>query len=111
MRLIFLTVFFSLIAVQCTLAQRTLSGYVLDERNNPIPMAKVFVKDSADVRTVCTPEGYFEVRLMPGEYFLIVTSTGYEVREVYISMDDADQSRDINLLPMQLQSIEDMEVS
>ncbi len=92
-------------------SQRTLSGKVLDERNSPIPFAKLFVKNSADLRTICDVNGYYEMQLMPGEYYLIAQAIGYDDREVYIGMNDSDQSRIINLIPIQYQDIDDIEVS
>ena len=77
-------------------AQRKLSGIVTDERDIPIPGAKIFVKNDATMRTVCNDMGYYEMFLLPGEYFLIFQAVGYEDREIYIGMADAEQSRNCN---------------
>lgn len=92
-------------------SQQKLSGKVVDERNLGIPFAKVFVKNSSELRTVCTNDGYFEMQLQQGEYYLVVQAFGYEDREVYIGMNDQQMKRDIVLVASEFQDIEDMEAS
>jgi hypothetical protein len=92
-------------------AQQLFSGTVLDEKNLPIPSAKLFVKNETSLRTVADFNGYFEMRLMPGEYYVIVTSTGYDDREIYLGLGDSPIKRDIQLFPTQIQDLEDVEVS
>ena len=48
-----------------TSGQKLLSGKVVDESYQPIPFAKIFVKNDADQRTVTDANGYYEMRLMP----------------------------------------------
>lgn len=103
--------YFIVFSTNFLFSQRILSGKVMDEHNNPIPLAKVFVKNSAELRTVCDNSGYYEMQLLPGEYFLVISSAGYEDREVYIGMNEYDQTKNINLIPIQFLDIEDIEVS
>jgi hypothetical protein len=51
--------------------QQFVRGEVVDERNTPIPFAKVYVKNATDQRTVSDVNGKYELSMMPGEYFLI----------------------------------------
>jgi hypothetical protein len=92
-------------------AQQLLSGVVSDERNIPIPSAKIFVKQAADLRTVADVNGYYEIRLFPGEYFVIFTATGYDDRELYVVVNDVDQVRNMQLFPTKFQDLSDVEVS
>ncbi|MEY4127155.1 MAG: CarboxypepD reg-like domain, partial [Bacteroidota bacterium] len=48
-------------------SQRFLKGTVVDEKQQPIPYAKLYVKNDPSLRTVCDVAGYFEMGLMPGE--------------------------------------------
>ena len=86
--------------------QKLLSGKVIDEAFQPIPYAKLFVKNDADQRTVTDADGYFEMRLMPGEYFLVVTATGYDTREAYVVINEANIQKDVQLFPTSLMDLE-----
>ena len=90
-------------------AQNLLSGTVLDERSIPIPFSQVYVKNSADLRTVTDVNGYYEMRLFTGEYFLVISSPGYEDRETYISIGDNNLSRNIQLFPSKVNELEEFE--
>ena len=104
-------IFVVCLAAQSLFGQRLLSGQVFDEHNTPIPLAKVFVKNSAELRTVCDNNGYYEMRLLPGEYYLVFSTTGYAEKEVFIGMADANQMKNINLVPIKFQDIDDIEVN
>jgi hypothetical protein len=92
-------------------AQNLLSGVVFDERNIPIPFAKIYVKNSADLRTLSDVNGYFEMRLFPGEYYLVISSPGYDERETYISVSETSVERNVQLFPTRIQDLEDIEIS
>lgn len=94
-----------------TSGQKLLSGKVVDESYQPIPFAKIFVKNDADQRTVTDANGYYEMRLMPGEYFLVLVATGYDTREAYLVINEANIEKDIQLFPTSLMDLESVEVS
>lgn len=100
-----------LILLSTGFSQRLLSGKILDEKKNPIPYAKIYVKTSADLRTQADVNGYYEMRLFEGEYFLVFSATGYEDRESYIVINPADSKRDIQLFPLKIQELEGFEVT
>jgi len=106
----FLSLIF-LILLSNGFSQRLLSGKILDEKKNPIPFAKVYVKTSADLRTQADVNGYYEMRLFEGEYFLVFSATGYEDRESYVVINPADSKRDIQLFPLKVQELEGFEVT
>lgn len=89
--------------------QNLLSGTVLDERNIPLPFSQVYVKNSAELRTTTDVNGYYEMRLFTGEYFLVISSPGYEDRETYISIGDNNLVRDIQLFPVKVNELEEVE--
>jgi len=92
------------------LSQVLVSGKVTDERNDPIPYAKVFIKNMSDQRTVSDINGYYELRLMPGEYFLVFNATGFQERESYLGVTDRQVQKDIQLFPSTIKDFEDMEI-
>ena len=102
---------FTLFTTAFGFGQTLFSGQVLDEMNEPIPGAKIFVKNDADQRTLCDVDGRFEMRLMPGEYYLIITFSGYDDREVYLGLGDEPIVKNIQLFPSNIQDIESVEVS
>ena len=91
--------------------QQLLSGNVVDDQNVSIPFAKIFVKNNADLRTVADANGYYEIRLYPGEYFLVFNATGYNEREAYIAISDKPVTRDIQLFPTTVKDLQDVDVS
>ena len=93
------------------LSQQFLKGTVVDEKQQPIPYAKLYVKNDPSLRTVCDVAGYFEMGLMPGEYYLVITATGYEDREYYLGMRDADVIKTFKLFPPNVKEVEDVVVS
>lgn len=91
--------------------QRFLKGNVIDDRQNPIPFAKVFVKNDPTMRTVTDAQGYFEMGLMPGEYYLVIEALGYEDRESYLGMADHDVLKTFQLFLPNTKHVQDVVVS
>lgn len=92
-------------------SQVLLSGTILDEKDTPIPSARVYVKNNADLRTVADVNGYYELRLFPGEYFLVFNAFGYGERESWVVITDQPVVRDIQLFPVIIHDIEDIQVT
>ena len=69
-------------------AQYFVNGVVFDETYAPIPFAKVFVKNAPDQRTVADIDGKYQISLARGEYFLVFSSTGFDTRESYVSLNE-----------------------
>ena len=92
-------------------AQQLLKGTVVDENNITIPFAKIYVKNAAENRTLADANGYFEMRLFQGEYFLVVTAPGYEDFEAYVAINDVTVERRYQLFPSKIVDLEDVEAS
>lgn len=92
-------------------SQALLNGTILDENQTPIPFAKVFVKNNAELRTESDANGYYELRLFPGEYFLVYNAPGYNERESWLVITDLPVQRDIQLFPVKLHELEDIQVT
>ena len=91
--------------------QQLLNGKISDESGIAIPYAKIYVKNSAELRTIADINGYYEMRLFQGEYFLVITALGYESIEAYVTITDFTVTKDYQLLPTAIQDIEDIDVS
>ena len=102
---------FFLFITSTTFTQNLLNGKILDEKNIPIPYANIYVKNNADLRTKADENGYYEMRLFTGEYFLVINAFGYEEREAYIAISDSNITRDIQLFNFNSHDLEEVEVS
>ena len=89
--------------------QILIKGTVSDERNSPIPYAKVYVKNAPDLRTISDVYGNYEMRLNPGEYYLIFNAGGFDQRESYLSVTERDLSKNMQLFPS-MQDIADVSI-
>ncbi|MEN9998619.1 MAG: hypothetical protein RI922_1609 [Bacteroidota bacterium] len=92
-------------------SQVLLNGTILDEKETPIPNARIFVKNNAELRTIADVNGYYELRLFPGEYFLVYNASGYGERESWVVITDQPVARDIQLFPVIIHDIEDIQVT
>lgn len=91
-------------------SQRLVNGTITDEFDAPIPYAKIYVKNNADLRTEANINGYYEMRLMQGEYFLVIAAPGFDTREAYLTVSDVPVVKNMQLFPSAL-DLEDVEVS
>jgi hypothetical protein len=92
-------------------SQFELSGTIRDEKNTPIPFAKVYVKNSSELRVQANTNGVYLMRLMPGEYFLVYSAIGYEDREAYAIISDKNEKKDFQLFPITFLEVNDVEAS
>ncbi|MEY4485598.1 MAG: hypothetical protein RL440_129 [Bacteroidota bacterium] len=105
-------ILFTFILLVCnSFGQRLLSGFVTNESNLPLAGAEIFVKSATDMRTVADAQGYYEMYLNVGEYYLVFTADGYQDREAFLGMRDADTKRDIQLFPMKLSEVQEVRVT
>ena len=104
---------FLLYLFACTtlIGQQLLKGTISDEHGVPIPYAKIYVKNASDLRTLSDINGQYEMRLYQGEYFLVITSIGYETSEAYIIIVDNPVETDYQLYPIDIQDIENVNVT
>jgi hypothetical protein len=100
-----------LVGFQSVFAQKKLSGIVSDELNQPIPFAQVFVKNSTELRTTANENGVYTLQLFEGEYYLVFNAPGYSEREAYITIQQNDVVRDIQLFPKNIQEIAEVEIT
>ncbi|MFM7668426.1 MAG: carboxypeptidase regulatory-like domain-containing protein, partial [Bacteroidota bacterium] len=110
LRGLFILFLFLFGTISVSISQIVVSGRVTDERNDPIPYSKIYLKNMTDQRTICDVNGYYELRLMPGEYFLVVNATGFQERESYLTVNDKPVTKDIQLFPSTIKDFEDMDI-
>ncbi|HIP33030.1 MAG TPA: hypothetical protein EYG86_09725, partial [Crocinitomicaceae bacterium] len=91
--------------------QHLVQGTISDENGIPIPSAKVFVKNSVELRTIADLNGHYEMMLYQGEYFLVVKASGYTIKEGYVTVKEKEERVDFSLTPIKIQDIDDMKVS
>src|SRR5215831_12664970 len=77
------------------------SGRVLDEKNNPLPYASLFVKEISK-GTTSNQEGRYALDLKPGNYTIVVQYVGYATLTKKIELGDNDIQLDLQLKPQEL---------
>ena len=95
----------------CGLAQYFVDGVVYDETYAPIPFAKIFVKNAPAQRTVADIDGKYQISLARGEYFLVFSSTGFDTREAYVSINETNIIKEIQLFPSRVQDLETVNIT
>jgi len=106
--LIFITVSF---VSNLSFAQQLLTGIISDENDIPIPYAKIYVKNAVELRTMADLHGHYEMRINQGEYFLVITSMGYDNTEAYVTIGEHTVTKNHKLYPTNIQEIEHVDVS
>lgn len=106
-----LILFTTLLLCQNFFGQMLVSGTIRDENQVSIPASRVYIKNNTEQRAVADANGRYEIRLMPGEYYLIYAAQGYEERESYVIVTDKEVKKDIQLFPMTVKDLSDVEVS
>ncbi len=91
-------------------SQHLLSGFIVDENDSPVPFAKVFVKNQPELRTIADVNGYYEMRLQEGEYFLVIRAGGFIEKEAFVAITGKGIKKDIQLFPIEVQELEDVEI-
>ncbi len=81
---------FFLLSFSYFLGAQSVSGYIINENNEPVPYANVFVKELQS-GTTTNYEGYFFLSLEPGEYEFAFSSLGYETKVLPIIVKDKEE--------------------
>ena len=102
--------FFSILTSQWASGQFTLSGKITNENNEPIPYSNIYVKLNTDQRTVANETGDYTMQLFEGEYYLVISSEGYEDREAYITITNKNIVRDVQLFSLKVKDIDDVSI-
>lgn len=78
---------------------QSISGYIYNEQNEPIPFANVYVKETA-FGTSADIEGKYFLRLeAQGTYNIVVSSVGYKTINIELVFEENDLIKDIQLQP------------
>ncbi|MFQ3336586.1 MAG: hypothetical protein ACI8RY_000372 [Urechidicola sp.] len=81
-------VIFLFILIQFSVFSQSVTGYVFDENNTPVPFANIYVKASQQ-GTSTDGEGKYTYQFTnQGIYDIIVTSVGFTTKEFTVSLED-----------------------
>lgn len=84
---ILLFIFFTLLSSLNAQEKVSLSGFVKDEGKNPVAVAAVAIENTS-IGTYSDDNGYFEIKVKPGTYTILVSSVGYETSSQKISIKE-----------------------
>jgi hypothetical protein len=73
---------------------QSISGYVFNENNEPIPHVSIFLKNQ-NMGTTTDLQGKYFLRLTPGDYELVFTSLGYQLYEVSVVVGDQPVQKNV----------------
>ncbi|MEN8927292.1 MAG: DUF5686 and carboxypeptidase regulatory-like domain-containing protein [Flavobacteriales bacterium] len=77
-----------LVAIQLSAFSQSVTGFVLDENNAPVPFANIYIKSSA-VGTSTDGEGKYTYQFpQHGMYTLVITAVGFETQEQTVAIED-----------------------
>jgi hypothetical protein len=76
----------------------SLKGVVLDEKNEPLPFASIFIK-STSLGTTSNSQGEFLISLQPGKYEVVFRYLGYESVTKTIEIKNNDVVENVTLKP------------
>ncbi|MDP4685607.1 MAG: carboxypeptidase-like regulatory domain-containing protein, partial [Salibacteraceae bacterium] len=75
-----------LLCLVCSLHAQTISGFVMDEMNVPVPFANVYIKNT-QTGTAADAQGRYYLQLNdPGVIDLVVTAIGYQNAELKVKV-------------------------
>lgn len=86
------------------------SGYVRDAEGNALEFASIFVQETGS-GTITNVEGFYELRLDPGDYTLVFQYLGYESRVEKVAIGDRIKELNITLTqqPLELKTVDVIE--
>ena len=83
--------FIGLLFLVDTAFGQSLSGFVVNEDNEPIPYVNIFVRQLSS-GTTTDEKGYYFLTMDPGEYDLVISSIGYETKNALVKVDNNDKA-------------------
>lgn len=83
---VYLLLFFFTILANTLIAQ-SISGYIQNENNEPIPYANIFIEELSS-GTATDENGYYFLNLDVGTYDVVFSALGYESRTMSIIIED-----------------------
>ncbi len=78
------------------LFSQTLSGFILDDNNEPVPFANVFIPEQ-DIATNSNAEGKYSININPGNFDVLVSCIGYEEKRINVDAGDGETIKNIYL--------------
>jgi len=88
---------FALLTICCqNINAQSISGFVLNEKNEPIPFVNIFVRETSS-GTSSAADGKYFLTLNPGSYRLVVSAIGYENKKLEVIIGDGTLKKNIYL--------------
>lgn len=90
---------------------QSVSGFVLDEQNNPVPFAKVFVKNFSNTGAITDLEGKYSFYLAEGNYEIMYSSLGFNSQTVNVTIKGLINTKQIIYLVETINELELVEIN
>jgi len=89
---------------------QSVSGYVLDQNNQPIPFAKVYVKNYTNKGAVTNIEGKYSFAIDEGNYELIYSSIGFISQTINVTVKGFNDTKQTVYLIENISQLETVEI-
>lgn len=100
-----------LLFIGISYGQEILRGKIIDETGIGLPMAEVYVKNMPELRVRADIEGNYLMRLQEGEYYMVFQAMGYELREVFVVVNQGGNLKDVQLFPIDINELDELTVA
>ena len=78
------------------ISSQSLAGFVLDENNDPVSFANIFIPQH-DIATSSNFEGKYSINVVPGNFDVLISCVGYEEKRINVDVGDGETIRNIYL--------------
>jgi len=78
---------FLFLFVSTAIHGQSISGFVLDEKNDPVPFVNIFVKELGSGAS-SDANGKYYLTIQSGSYQLIISAIGYETKQLNVTIKD-----------------------
>ncbi len=101
----------SFVIISSHLQAQSVEGYVLDENSNPIPYAKIWIKNYSNLGTISNEEGYYKIVLStPLNYEVVYSSLGYDQQTLDVIVKGFETVRQDVYLHEQVNELQTVEI-
>lgn len=75
---------------------QSISGFVLNEKNEPVPFVNIFVRETSS-GTSSDINGKYYLAITPGSYHFVISAIGYETKKLDVVIGDGPMKKNIYL--------------
>jgi len=102
---------FIFMCVQFSIHSQSISGFVMDENNSPVPFANLYIKSNALGTSTDVNGKYFYQFTNQGIYTVVVTAVGFKTQEFTVTLEDNSEIVKNVWLVTDVKQLEELQVN